>query len=188
MIVAHVTPPEAIVRINSGETSRLDCLFSRAHAGTVSAPARARTPQQERSRATQQRLLAATVECLVEHGWAGTTTTLIAERAGVSRGAQLHHYPTKAALVLAAVSHLAERRAAEIRAEAADLRARTTGRARRPGRRPAGRRVHRTTLRGRARVVGRRSDRSGPAGGPRPAGGAHRPRHASPRGRATRCR
>ena len=45
------------------------------------------------------RLLEATVDCLVEHGWAGTTTTLIAERAGVSRGAQLHHYPTKAALV-----------------------------------------------------------------------------------------
>lgn len=97
-------------------------MFRGAHAETVSAPAPARTPQQERSRATQQRLLAATVQCLVEHGWAGATTTLIAERAGVSRGAQLHHYPTKAALVLAAVSHLAERRAAEIRAEAADLR------------------------------------------------------------------
>lgn len=81
----------------------------------------ARTPQQERSRATQQRLLEATVGCLVEHGWAGTTTTVIAERAGVSRGAQLHHYPTKAALVLAAVAHLAQRRAAEIRAEAGAL-------------------------------------------------------------------
>jgi AcrR family transcriptional regulator len=77
-----------------------------------------RTPQQERSRATQARLLEATVECLVEHGWSGTTTTVVAARAGVSRGAQLHHYPTKAALVMAAVEHLAERRAAEIRAEA----------------------------------------------------------------------
>jgi AcrR family transcriptional regulator len=62
------------------------------------------------------------VACLIEHGWAGTTTTLIAERAKVSRGAQLHHYPTKAALVLAAVTHLTERRAAEIRAEAETLR------------------------------------------------------------------
>jgi len=76
-----------------------------------------RTPQQERSRATQARLLEATIDCLVERGWAGTTTTVIAERAGVSRGAQLHHYPTKADLVLAAVGHLAERRAAELRAE-----------------------------------------------------------------------
>jgi AcrR family transcriptional regulator len=80
-----------------------------------------RAPQQERSRATQQRLLEATVECLVEFGWSGASTTVIAERAGVSRGAQLHHYPTRAALVLAAVEHLAERRAAEIRAEAAAL-------------------------------------------------------------------
>jgi AcrR family transcriptional regulator len=80
-----------------------------------------RTPQQERSRATRQRLLEATVECLVERGWAGTTTVLIAERANVSRGAQLHHYPTKAALVLDAVAHLAERRAAEIRTEAESL-------------------------------------------------------------------
>ncbi|MCW2638597.1 MAG: TetR family transcriptional regulator [Dactylosporangium sp.] len=78
----------------------------------------ARAPQQERSRATQQRLLEATVECLVEFGWSGASTTVIAERAGVSRGAQLHHYPTRAALVLAAVEHLAERRAAEIRTEA----------------------------------------------------------------------
>ncbi|HZN73505.1 MAG TPA: TetR/AcrR family transcriptional regulator [Micromonosporaceae bacterium] len=78
-------------------------------------------PQQERSRVTQARLLEATVECLVAYGWSGTTTTVIAERAGVSRGAQLHHYPTKATLVMAAVEHLAERRAAEIRAEAAGL-------------------------------------------------------------------
>jgi AcrR family transcriptional regulator len=80
-----------------------------------------RVPQQERSRATQRRLLEATVDCLVERGWSGTTTTLIASKAGVSRGAQLHHYPTKATLVLAAVEHLALRRAEEIRAEAADL-------------------------------------------------------------------
>jgi AcrR family transcriptional regulator len=77
--------------------------------------------QEERSRSTRLRLLDATVACLVERGWSGTTTTLVAERAGVSRGAQLHHYPTKSALVVAAVEHLAERRAAELRAEAAAL-------------------------------------------------------------------
>jgi AcrR family transcriptional regulator len=80
-----------------------------------------RTPQQERSRATQLRLLEATVDCLVERGWSGTTTTLIASKAGLSRGAQLHHYPTKTALVLAAVEHLARRRAEEIRTEAGQL-------------------------------------------------------------------
>ncbi|PZF96019.1 TetR/AcrR family transcriptional regulator [Micromonospora endophytica] len=80
-----------------------------------------RVPQQERSRATQARLLEATVECLVEHGWSGTTTTVVAARAGVSRGAQLHHYPTRTALVTAAVAHLTERRAAELRVEAGVL-------------------------------------------------------------------
>ncbi len=77
--------------------------------------------QQERSRATQTRLLEAAVDCLVEHGWTGMTTTLVAARAGVSRGAQLHHYPTKSALVIAAVEHLAQRRTDELRTEAALL-------------------------------------------------------------------
>lgn len=77
--------------------------------------------QQERSRDTRQRLLEATVACLVERGWSGTTTTLVARMAGVSRGAQLHHFPTKAELVTAAVRHLAHRRGEEVRAEAATL-------------------------------------------------------------------
>jgi AcrR family transcriptional regulator len=80
-----------------------------------------RPRQQQRSRSTQRRLLEAAVDCLGERGWAGTTTTLVADRAGVSRGAQLHHYPTKSALLIAAVEHLAERRSAELRAEAAAL-------------------------------------------------------------------
>jgi len=88
---------------------------------TESGPPAGSGRQQERSRATQIRLLDATVDCLVEHGWAGTTTTVVAARAGVSRGAQLHHYPTKSALVIAAVAHLAQRRIAELRAEAAAL-------------------------------------------------------------------
>ena len=79
--------------------------------------------QEARSRSTRLRVLEAAVECLVELGWSGTTTTVVAERAGVSRGAQLHHYRTKSALLVAAVEHLGERRAAELRAEAAALRA-----------------------------------------------------------------
>lgn len=73
--------------------------------GTSAAPARRRT-QEERSAATQARLLDAAVECLVELGWAGTTTIVVAERAGVSRGAQLHHFATRAELVGAAVQHV----------------------------------------------------------------------------------
>lgn len=80
-----------------------------------------RVPQEERTRAMRQRLLEATVDCLVERGWSGTSTTLVSERAGVSRGAQLHHFPTKAALVLAAVEHLSEVRGQELHEAATRL-------------------------------------------------------------------
>ncbi|MDD9348401.1 MULTISPECIES: TetR/AcrR family transcriptional regulator [unclassified Mumia] len=73
-----------------------------------------RTTQGERSRAMRQRLLEATVDSLVELGWAGTSTTVISQRAGVSRGAQLHHFPSKQALVIAAVEHITERRRDEM--------------------------------------------------------------------------
>ena len=70
----------------------------------------------ERSAATRVRLLDATIDCLVELGWSGTSTTEVVRRAGVSRGAQVHHYPTKEDLVLAAVEHLCTRRMDEYRA------------------------------------------------------------------------
>jgi AcrR family transcriptional regulator len=68
----------------------------------------------------------ATVECLVKVGFGRTSTTLISERAGVSRGAQLHHFPTKDALVVAAVAHLTEVRGAELAAAARALPVRRT--------------------------------------------------------------
>ena len=69
-----------------------------------------RPTQQERSAATKQRLLDATIECLVELGYAGTTTLEVQHRAGVSRGALLHHYTSRAELILAALEHLADER------------------------------------------------------------------------------
>ncbi|GAA2133916.1 TetR/AcrR family transcriptional regulator [Nocardioides bigeumensis] len=82
----------------------------------VTSPATTRVPQEERTRVMRARLLEATVECLVEKGFAGTSTTVVSERAGVSRGAQLHHFPAKNDLVVAAVRHLTERRGADLRA------------------------------------------------------------------------
>jgi len=76
-----------------------------------------RRTQEERSASTRGRLLDATIESLVEVGYAGTSTTAVCARAGLSRGAQLHHFPTKADLVIGAVAHLAKRRAAELVAE-----------------------------------------------------------------------
>lgn len=69
--------------------------------------------QEEKSAATRERLLDATIECLSERGYAHTTTIEVAERAGLSRGAMLHHYPARAELVAAAIEHLAMRRIAE---------------------------------------------------------------------------
>lgn len=80
-----------------------------------------RVPQEERSRVMRGRLLEACVECLVEFGWSGTSTTLVSQRAGVSRGAQLHHFPTKNDLVVAAVAYLSERRGEELAAAAQRL-------------------------------------------------------------------
>ena len=82
---------------------------------------RPRRTQAARSAATRAQLLDATIECLSELGYAGTTTTEIAERAGVSRGAQLHHFPTKAELVITAVDHLFARRHEEFVAAIAAL-------------------------------------------------------------------
>jgi AcrR family transcriptional regulator len=61
----------------------------------------------------RQRLLDATIDCLVTYGYAGTTTNRIAKRAGVTRGAQIHHFPSKEDLVAAAIEHLAQQRAAK---------------------------------------------------------------------------
>ncbi|MBV6755305.1 TetR/AcrR family transcriptional regulator [Rhodococcus sp. USK10] len=76
--------------------------------------------QAERTAAMRTKLLDAAVDSLVELGYARTTTQGIARRAGVSRGAQLHHFPTKESLVVAAVEHLVDKRMEEILAAEVD--------------------------------------------------------------------
>ena len=78
-------------------------------------PRRPRRTNEERSAETRARLLDATIECLYELGYGGTTTTAVCDRAGVSRGAQLHHFPAKRELVTTAVEHLLEKRLDEFR-------------------------------------------------------------------------
>ncbi|WP_251015310.1 TetR/AcrR family transcriptional regulator [Streptomyces sp. ISL-99] len=80
------------------------------------APATGKAPKQDRSRATRQRLLEAAVSCLAERGWAGSTVSVVAERAGVSRGAAQHHFPTREDLFTAAVEYVAEERSTALRA------------------------------------------------------------------------
>lgn len=63
----------------------------------------------------QRRVLEATIDCLHEVGYSRTTTIMVAARAGVSRGAQLHHFRTKKQLVIVAVRHLLTTRVEEFR-------------------------------------------------------------------------
>jgi AcrR family transcriptional regulator len=62
----------------------------------------------------QRRLLDATVAALCEKGYGATTTLEVQQRAGVSRGALLHHYSSRAQLIVAAVEHLSRERIAGV--------------------------------------------------------------------------
>jgi AcrR family transcriptional regulator len=80
---------------------------------TTHAP-RERRSQAERSAETRTRLLEATIECLVEYGYSGTTMPRVAEMAGLTRGAQVHHFGSRDDLMLAAIQHLATTRTATV--------------------------------------------------------------------------
>lgn len=77
---------------------------------------RVRTTRAEQREETRVALLNATLHSLITNGYAATTTRGVAEIAGVSQGAQQHHYPTKSALVKAATLHLAQVLADALRA------------------------------------------------------------------------
>ena len=72
--------------------------------------ARLRVSNPERSAAMRSKLLDATIESLFEVGYFHTSTVAVTERAGVSRGAMLHHFPSKADLIMAASQHIVELR------------------------------------------------------------------------------
>src|SRR5204862_515650 len=86
-------------------------------------PEAARVPrtQQQRRDETRRALLDAAVESLIEVGFARTTTLEVQRRAEVSRGAFLHHFTSKAELLVAAIAHLAEMRAIELKQLSAEL-------------------------------------------------------------------
>jgi AcrR family transcriptional regulator len=75
----------------------------------------ARRTQSERTAETREALFDAAIECLVDLGYANTTTREVARRAGVSRGAQTHHFESKAELVVAAIERLFDRQCLRFR-------------------------------------------------------------------------
>lgn len=80
-----------------------------------------REPQQDRSRATRARLLEAAITCLAELGYHASTVAVVAERAGVSRGAAQHYFPTRDDLFTAALEYVTHVRAEQLRHELDEL-------------------------------------------------------------------
>src|SRR6202049_2837940 len=80
-----------------------------------------RLTQDEKTAETRRRLLDSAILCLIDRGYANTTTSEIAERAGLSRGAQLYHFPRKEALLTSAVEHLFELKFGEMKEKVSRL-------------------------------------------------------------------
>ncbi|HEX4226574.1 MAG TPA: TetR/AcrR family transcriptional regulator [Pseudonocardiaceae bacterium] len=74
-----------------------------------------RRTQAQRSERTRELLLAATIECLLELGYTGTTVQEVCRRAGLSRGAQQHHFATKAELMTHALEYLVTKLSDQVR-------------------------------------------------------------------------
>ena len=77
--------------------------------------------QSARSAITQQALIDAALEVIAEVGLSAATTDRFARRAGVSRGAMLHHFPTREDIILAAMMHLLRAQTEEIRSKVNDV-------------------------------------------------------------------
>jgi AcrR family transcriptional regulator len=89
---------------------------------TVPDTGKPRLPAAERLAATRARLLDAVLDTVAERGYTATSTTEVARRSGLTRGAQLHHFGTKDQMMAAAAEHLAARtRATDIQARLAPL-------------------------------------------------------------------
>jgi len=82
-----------------------------------------RQNQEERSRQTQARVTQATIECILEKGIRATSTVDVARLAGVSRGALVHHYPSKTLLMQAALEDLLSREVESVRDMATQVKA-----------------------------------------------------------------
>ncbi|WP_168582628.1 TetR/AcrR family transcriptional regulator [Gephyromycinifex aptenodytis] len=78
-------------------------------------------PKQDRSRQTHRKLIECTIRILASKGLQATTVSLVAEEAGVSRGAAQHHFPTREALIKEAIEQISAERTAVLREAMASL-------------------------------------------------------------------
>lgn len=76
-------------------------------------PAQREGWQAEKSGMTRTAILEAAIACCIELGYANTTTAKIADYAGVSRGAMMHHFPTRIDVLKATIEHIHAKRLEE---------------------------------------------------------------------------
>lgn len=69
----------------------------------------------------RERLLDATLAVIFDEGTARATAEKICKKAGVSRGAQTHHFPTKAKMLVAAIERISRKHDDHMRAEVENL-------------------------------------------------------------------
>ena len=79
---------------------------------TPAAAKATRIPNAERSARTRDKLIKSTIECLHRYGYHATSTNVVIAHAGLSRGALLHQFATKADLMIAVQEHISRLRGA----------------------------------------------------------------------------
>jgi len=95
------------------------------------AEAAVKTWQQTKSERTRTAILDAAIACLYQSGYFNTTKESIPRDPGVSRGAMLHHFPSKTELIQAAVEYLHNKLLEDYTARITAIPARLKGKARR---------------------------------------------------------
>lgn len=81
-----------------------------------------RRSQAQRREQTIAKLVQATIDCLVDLGYSGTTTAAIAQQAGLSQGAIFRHFDSRQALLIQSMEDVADRFIQSYREQAMLLR------------------------------------------------------------------
>lgn len=66
--------------------------------------------QAQKSASTRKLIVEAALQCLIKYGYSQTTTPRIADEAGLSRGAMMHHFSNRLTVIQAAIEHLHAKR------------------------------------------------------------------------------
>jgi AcrR family transcriptional regulator len=108
--------------ISAGSRGQETWMANKRAAEQRSGAVAVRGPHAERSAAMRKRLIDAAIECLGKLGYGATTLQVVTDTAGVSRGAVLHHFPTKADLMIAVAEYATGKQNRHVARQLADTR------------------------------------------------------------------